>query len=102
MLAYFFTKSLLGALFAKFCDVIMGWKHVDTLQMGPTSTKERVGNVVKFRSIQEEIDSIMETGGERIESIVEIEGNSTRYNVKTKENSTKKCLYSVDTKKSRK
>ena len=55
MIAYFFTKSLLGALFAKFCDVIMGWKHVDTLQMGPTSTKERVENVVKFRSTQEEI-----------------------------------------------
>ena len=52
MLAYFFTKSPEGALFAKFCDVIMGWKHVDTLHMGPPSTKERVGNVVKVRSNQ--------------------------------------------------
>ena len=28
----------------------MGWKHIDTLQMGPSSTKERVVNVVKVRS----------------------------------------------------
>ena len=49
MLAYFFTKVLQGDMFAKFCDVIMGWKHVDTLQMGPPSTKERVVNVVKVR-----------------------------------------------------
>ena len=61
MLAEFFTKSLQGALFAKFCDVIMVWKHVDTLQMGPPSTKEHVGNVVKVRSNQEEIKSNMET-----------------------------------------
>ena len=47
MLAYVFTKALQGALFAKFCDRIMGWKHVDTLQMGPSSTMERVVNVVK-------------------------------------------------------
>ena len=31
MLAYFFTKSLQGALFAKFCKVVLGWKHVGTL-----------------------------------------------------------------------
>ena len=49
MLADFFTKALQGALFAKFCDVIMGWKHVDTLQMGPPSTKDHVGNLVKVR-----------------------------------------------------
>ena len=53
MLTDFFTKSLQGALFVKFRDVLMGWKHVDTLQMGPPSTKERVGNVVKVRSNQE-------------------------------------------------
>ena len=53
ILAGFFTKSLQGALFAKFCDVIMGWKHIDTLQMGPPSTKERFGDVVKVRSNQE-------------------------------------------------
>ena len=53
MLAYFCTKSLQGYLFAKFRDMIMEWKHVDTLQMGPPSTKERVGNVVKFRSKHE-------------------------------------------------
>ena len=31
MLLDFFTKDLKGAIFAKFRDVIMGWKHVDTL-----------------------------------------------------------------------
>ena len=57
MLIDFSTKALQGAIFAKFCDVVIGWKHVDTLQMGPSSTKERVGGVVKFRSNQEDIDS---------------------------------------------
>ena len=41
----------------------MGRKHVDTLQMGPPSTKERVGNVGKVRSNQEEIESNIDTGG---------------------------------------
>ena len=50
MLADCFTKTLQGSLFAKLCDVVMGWKHVDTLQMVPPPTMERVGNVVKFRS----------------------------------------------------
>ena len=36
-----------------------------------------VGNVVKIRSNQEEIDSNTDTGGERIESSVEIEGDRT-------------------------
>ena len=35
MLAYFLTKALQGALFAKFRDIKMGWKHVYTLPMGP-------------------------------------------------------------------
>ena len=61
MFTDFLTKSIQGALFAKFRDVIMGRKHVYTLQMGPPSTKEHVGNVVKVRSNQEEIDSNMET-----------------------------------------
>ena len=67
ILADLFTKYLQESLFTDFRDVIMGWKHVDTLQMGPPSTKEIVGNLVKFRSNQEEIDSNMEIGGERIE-----------------------------------
>ena len=50
MLADFFIKALQVSMFAKFCDVIMEWKHVDTLQMEPPSTNERVGNVVKVRS----------------------------------------------------
>ena len=33
----------------KFCDMIMGWKHVDTLQKGPPSTNDSVVNVVKIR-----------------------------------------------------
>ena len=63
MLADFFTKALQGAIFAKFRDIVMGWKHVDTLQIGPSSTKEHVVNVVNVRSNQEEIESNMETGG---------------------------------------
>ena len=47
MLADFFTKSLQGALFEKFSDVIMGWEYVYTLHMGPLSTKECVVYVVK-------------------------------------------------------
>ena len=78
--------------------MIMGWKQVYTLQMVPPSTKERVGNVVKFSSNQEEIDSNMETGGEIINSSMETEGDKTRCNVETKENGTKKYLHSVETK----
>ena len=49
MLTDFFTQAPIGSLFAKFRDVRMGRKHVDTLQMGPPSNKERVGNVVNVR-----------------------------------------------------
>ena len=45
----------------KFREVIMGWKHIDTLQMGPTSTKELVGNVEKVESRKEVIESNVET-----------------------------------------
>ena len=50
MLADLFTKPLQGALFLKFCEGIMGWKHVDILQMGPSSTKEYVGNMDEIKS----------------------------------------------------
>ena len=45
MLADFFTKPLQGALFIKFREVVMGWKHVDTLKrvVLPPS-EERVEN----------------------------------------------------------
>ena len=46
---------------------------------------------------QEEIDSRMETGGERIESIVDTEGNRTGYNVETKEYGVKNYLHSLET-----
>ena len=46
MISDFFTKSLQGDLFVKMCEVIMGWKHIDTLQMGSPSTNDRVVNVV--------------------------------------------------------
>ena len=76
----------------------MGWKHIDTLHMGPPSTKVRIENVVKVRSNQEEIEFNMETGGERIKSRVDKEGYMIGYNMETKENSTKKCLHIVETK----
>ena len=44
MLADFFTKPLQGALFATFRDVILGYKHVDSLLSAPTAEpEERVG-----------------------------------------------------------
>ena len=49
MLTYFLTKDLQGYLLSKIGDLIMGWKHIDNLQMEPNPTKERVGNVVKVR-----------------------------------------------------
>ena len=45
------------------------------------------------------IESNMERGGEIIKSSVETEGDRTGYNVETKENGTKTCLHSVETKK---
>ena len=77
---------------------MMGQKHVDTLQMGPPSTKERVLTVIKVSSNQEDIDSNMETGGERIEPSVETEGDRKEYNMETKENGKKKRLHGVETK----
>ena len=35
MLAYFFTKALQVALFDKVRVVIIGWRHIDNLHMGP-------------------------------------------------------------------
>ena len=49
MLTYFLTEALQGALFVKFRDIMIGWKHVDTLQMVPLSTKYRIVNMVKVR-----------------------------------------------------
>ncbi|GAX19772.1 hypothetical protein FisN_3Hu001, partial [Fistulifera solaris] len=44
MLADFFTKPLNGGLFRKFRDVILGYKHVDSLrEIPPTEVEERVG-----------------------------------------------------------
>ena len=44
MLADFFTKPLQGALFCKFRDVILGYKHVDTLSdLLDTAAQEHVG-----------------------------------------------------------
>ena len=51
---------------------------------------------------RERIKPIMEIGGERIESRVETEGDRTGYNAETKENGTKTCLHSVETKEKEK
>ena len=47
----------------------MGWKHVDTIQIGLTSTKECVGIVVNIRSNKEIIKYSVETEGEETERI---------------------------------
>jgi hypothetical protein len=50
MLADFFTKPLQGHLFRMFRDVILGYKHVDTLTQIPSTTvEERVGENGKER-----------------------------------------------------
>ena len=41
-IADLYTKNLQEALFVKFREVIIGWKYIDNLQMGPPSTKESV------------------------------------------------------------
>ena len=61
MFYYSFTKYLQGELFVKFCEVIMGCKHIDTIKMGPPSTKERVGNMEEVESIKEEINPNIKT-----------------------------------------
>jgi hypothetical protein len=48
MLADFFTKPLQGGLYKRFREIIMGWKHVDTIRdvkMSPH--KEHVENSVR-------------------------------------------------------
>ena len=47
MLADYFTKPLQGSLFRKFREIIMGWKHINTLKSNPydaNNLKERVEN----------------------------------------------------------
>ena len=42
----FFTKPLQGALFRKFRDVILGYEHVESLNLAPRpEIEERVGNI---------------------------------------------------------
>ena len=55
ILADFYTKALQGALFVNFCEVIMVWKHIDTLSMVPPSTKESVENVEEVNPIKRQI-----------------------------------------------
>ena len=50
MLVDFFKKYFQGYIFVKFHYVIMGWKQIDKLRVGPSSTKENVENVDKVES----------------------------------------------------
>ena len=54
MLADFFTKPLQGALFRKFRDVVLGYKHIDDLRQTTeeASSQERVGNQIRFDSLK--------------------------------------------------
>ena len=45
----------------------MGWKHVDVIQMGPPSAKERVGNSVMIGPNKEVIESSIGIEGEEME-----------------------------------
>jgi hypothetical protein len=48
MLADFFTKPLQGSLFRKFWDIVMGYKHIDSLNQVDEESplEERVGRNV--------------------------------------------------------
>ena len=51
ILADFFTKPLQGALFHKFRDVIMGYKHITSLS--PPMSKERVENMIDIENVSD-------------------------------------------------
>ena len=78
MLADFFTKPLQGNLFRRFHDLILGYKHVNTLALPvPVSAEERVGNrtetgKVRASSVPEEATAqdqgILEEKGEEKEN----------------------------------
>ena len=46
VLSDFFTKTLQGRLFHMFIEVIMGWKHISTLQKISFPSEERVGECI--------------------------------------------------------
>ena len=56
MLADYFTKPLQGSLFNRFREIIVGWKHIDTLKTFLDSRKERVGDT-EDREISEFSDN---------------------------------------------
>ena len=66
MLADFFTKALQGASFVKFHELIMGWKHIDILQMVPPSIKDHVGNVDEVKPRKEVIESTVEAKDKKL------------------------------------
>ena len=66
MLVDFFTKYLQGSLFVKFREVIIVWKHIDTLHMGLTSTKESVVNMDNVDPNKELIKPKVETKDKNI------------------------------------
>ena len=53
MIADFFTKPLQGALFRKFRDIILGYKHIDelnTIDEKPSSEERVEKNISKKNS----------------------------------------------------
>jgi hypothetical protein len=62
MLADFFTKPLQGSLFKKFRDVLMGYKHMNTLKdtsVSTSSPEERVGISVQGTEVETQNDQVM-------------------------------------------
>ena len=54
MLADYYTKALQGQLFHRFRDVLMGWKHINTLKDTlPSSSKERVGDIDESETVRQ-------------------------------------------------
>ena len=49
----------------KFRELIMEWKYIDNLQMGPPSTNDCVGNMDEVKYSKEVIESNIEKNDER-------------------------------------
>jgi hypothetical protein len=88
MIADFFTKPLQGALFRKFRDIVLGYKHISTLHDcdEESSSQERVGKCIPEGSddgpsVVGKSLSVVETT-DQANRHVSYGGNSKRYRVK--------------------
>ena len=60
IIADFFTKLLQGTLFRRFCDIVLGHKHITSLDfmIGNSSLKERIGSQICEKSDLRTVNSL--------------------------------------------